>query len=57
VNGGPAFSVQIDSANNLPSRVALGYLQADVQVKYMSVVFDFLVNLEGGQSVVITPKQ
>lgn len=57
VNGGPAFSVQIDKNNNTDSRVALGYLQADVQVKYLSVVFDFLINLEGGQSVQIQLKQ
>jgi hypothetical protein len=57
VNGGPAFSVQIDKNNNPDSRVALGYLQADVQVKYLSVVFDFLINLEGGQSVVIQTRQ
>lgn len=56
VNGGPAFSVQIDANNNPDSRVALGYLQADVQVKYLSVVFDFLINLEAGQSVVIQAK-
>lgn len=56
VNGGPAFSVQIDKNNNPDSRVALGYLQADVQVKYLSVIFDFLINLEAGQSVVIQTK-
>ncbi|TDR80004.1 phage tail protein [Paludibacterium purpuratum] len=53
-NGGPAFSVQIDKQNNPDSRVALGYMQADVQVKYLSVVRYFLINLEGGQSVSIT---
>ena len=53
-NGGPAFSVQIDKSNNPDSRVALGYMQADVQVKYLSVVRYFLINLEGGQSVSIT---
>lgn len=51
VNGGPAFSVEIDKANNPDSRVALGYMQADVQVKYLSIVWFFLVNLEGGQTV------
>ena len=56
VNGGPAFAVQIDKNNNPDSRVALGYLQADVQVKFFSVVFDFLINLEGGQSVSIQTK-
>jgi uncharacterized protein len=53
VNGGPAYAVQLDAANNPDSRVALGYMQADVQVKYLSVIFDFIVNLEGGQSVSI----
>jgi len=51
VNGGPAFSVVLDQTNNPDSRVALGYMQADVQVKYLSIVWFFLVNLEGGQSV------
>lgn len=50
-NGGPAFSVQINAQNNPDSRVALGYMQADVQVKYLSVVRYFLINLEAGQSV------
>lgn len=53
VNGGQAFNVQLDASNNPDSRVALGYMQADVSVKYLSVIFDFIVNLEGGQSVVI----
>lgn len=53
VNGGPAFSVQIDASNNPDSRVALGYMQADVQVKYLSVIRYFLVNLEAGQSVTV----
>lgn len=53
VNGGPAFSVQIDKQNNPDSRVALGYMQADVQVKYLSVIRYFLVNLEAGQSVTV----
>lgn len=53
VNGGPAFSVQLNAANNPDDRVALGYMQADVQVKYLSVIRYFLVNLEAGQSVSI----
>jgi uncharacterized protein len=51
VNGGPAFSVEIDAANNPDSQVALGYMVANVQVKYLSIVWFFLVNLEGGQTV------
>ena len=51
VNGGPAFSVKIDKSNNPDSQVALGYMVADVQVKYLSIVWFFVINLEGGQSV------
>jgi phage tail sheath protein FI len=54
VNGAPAYSVVLDGSNNPQSRVALGYMQADVQVTYLSVVEKFLVNLQGGQSVVVT---
>jgi uncharacterized protein len=53
VNGGPAYSVEIDAANNPASRVALGYMQANVQVKYLSIIWFFLVNLEGGQTVTV----
>lgn len=53
-NGGPAFAVRLDATNNPDSRVALGYMTADVQVKYLNVVRYFLVNLEGGGSVSIS---
>ncbi|KAJ9430437.1 phage tail protein [Pantoea sp. YR343] len=53
-NGGPAFSVRLDATNNPDSRVALGYMMADVQVKYLNVVRYFLVNMEGGGSVAIS---
>ncbi|QAU22593.1 phage tail protein [Dyella sp. M7H15-1] len=49
-----SFSVQCDLNNNPPSRIAAGYLQADVAVKYLSVVEKFLVNLQGGQTVSVT---
>ncbi len=52
-NGGAAFSVQIDASNNPGSRVALGYMQADVKVKYLSIIEKFLINVEGGTSVQI----
>jgi uncharacterized protein len=51
VNGGPSFSVQIDAANNPMPRVALGYMQADVKVIYLSIIEKFLINVEAGQSV------
>ena len=51
--GSTPYSVQIDDNNNIPSRVALGYMQADVKVQYLSVIEKFLINVEGGQSVLI----
>ncbi|GGH14859.1 hypothetical protein GCM10007036_14440 [Alsobacter metallidurans] len=53
-DGTTPFQTVLDSTNNLPSRVALGYMQADVKVQYLSVIEYFLVNLEGGQSVSIS---
>lgn len=53
VNGGPAYSVQLDAANNPSDRVAKGYQQADVKIKYLSVVEKFLVNVEGSTATVI----
>jgi len=50
----PPFSVQMNNANNPQSRVALGYLQADVRVTYLSVITKLLLNVEGGQSVRVT---
>jgi hypothetical protein len=52
--GSQPYSVQLDSANNPAGRVALGFMQADVKVQYLSVVEKFLVNMEGGQSVTIS---
>lgn len=52
-DGSIPYQTVIDDSNNIPSRVALGYLQADVKVVYLSIVEYFLVNLEGGQSVTI----
>ncbi len=49
-------SVQCDLNNNPPSRISLGYMQADVMVRYMSVVEKFIINVTGGQSVQIASK-
>jgi hypothetical protein len=51
------FKVVLDDSNNPPTRVALGYQQADVQVRYLSVIEFFIINLQGGQSVEITKVQ
>jgi hypothetical protein len=45
------FSVQLNAANNPASRVALGYMQVDVRITYLSVITVLLINVEGGQSV------
>lgn len=55
VNGGPAFSVQINADNNPSDQVALGYMFGYVKVVYLSIVKFFVINLEGGQTVTITP--
>ena len=47
------FQCICDNSNNPAQRIALGYMQADVQVVYLSVVEYFIVNLQGGQSVTI----
>ncbi|TXD58864.1 phage tail protein [Ralstonia sp. TCR112] len=51
------FTVQCDLNNNPPSRIALGYLQADVRVRYLAVAEKILINQEGGQSVTISRQQ
>lgn len=48
------FAVILDKSNNPDNRIALGYLQADVKVRYLSVIEKFIVNLEAGQSVIVT---
>lgn len=53
----PGWSVQINAANNPFSQVALGYMQATVMVTYLSIVRYFLVSIEGGQTVTVTPVQ
>jgi uncharacterized protein len=55
--GGTAYKVTLDSSNNPPARVALGYEQADIQVTYLNVVEKFLVNFQGGGSVQIASNQ
>ncbi|MHB8354987.1 MAG: phage tail protein, partial [Burkholderiales bacterium] len=51
---GHGYKVTLDATNNSNSRVATGYMQADIQVIYLSIVRFFIANLEGGQSVSIT---
>lgn len=48
------YSVVCDITNNPLSRTGLGYVQADVQVRYQAINKKFIINLEGGQTVTIT---
>jgi uncharacterized protein len=51
--GGTAYKVNLPGAQSSPARIALGYEDCDVFVTYLSVVEKFLVNFQGGQSVVL----
>jgi hypothetical protein len=48
------FAVVCDATNNPFTRTALGYVQADVQVQYQAINEKFIVNVQGGQSVVVS---
>jgi hypothetical protein len=52
-DGSLPYSVICDLSNNPPSRTALGYCQADVQIRYQAINEKFIVNMEGGQTVTI----
>ncbi len=52
-NGLP-FAVVCDESNNPQSRTALGYVQADVQVRYQAINEKFIVNVQGGQTVQVS---
>jgi uncharacterized protein len=47
------YTVVIDNTNNAAQAVANGYMTANVTVKYLSIVFYFVINLQGGQTVVV----
>lgn len=53
-NGELPYSVVCDSSNNPQSRTALGYVQADVAVRYQGINEKFIVNLQGGASVTVS---
>lgn len=55
-DGGNPWSVICDigpRTNNPPERVKLGFLQADVQIQYQAINEKFIINVEGGQTVVV----
>ncbi len=47
------FSVICDASNNPPSQTSLGFVQCNVQVQYQGINEKFIVNVEGGQTVVV----
>ena len=54
VDGSTPFSVVCDVSNNPDSRLSLGYVQADVQVKYQPINKEFFINLLAGQTVEVS---
>jgi len=54
VDGSLPYAVVCDQSNNPQTRTSLGYVQADVQVRYQGINEKFIVNLQGGQSVTVT---
>lgn len=55
IDGSLPYAVVCDASNNPSTRTALGYVQADVQVRYQGINEKFIVNLQGGQSVTVSP--
>ena len=53
-DGSLPFSVVCDITNNPMNRTALDYVQADVNVQYMGITKYFIINLQGGQTVVVS---
>ena len=54
IDGSLPYAVVCDASNNPQARTTLGYVQADVQVRYQGINEKFIVNLQGGQSVTIS---
>ena len=49
-----AWKVILDATNNPQTRTGIGYMQADVMVQYLSIIRYFLINMQNGQTVVIS---
>ena len=57
IDGTIPYSVISDSSNNPQTRTALGYVQADVAVRYQGINEKFIVNLQGGTGVSVSSTQ
>jgi phage tail sheath protein FI len=53
LDGSAPYSVICDASNNPLSMTSLGFVQSDAQVQYQSINEKFIVNVEGGQTVVV----
>ncbi len=53
LDGAPPYSVICDASNNPFARTNLGFVQSDAQVQFQSINEKFIVNVEGGQTVVV----
>jgi phage tail sheath protein FI len=53
IDGSLPFAVICDISNNPPSRTGLGYVQSDAQVQFQGINEKFIVNVEGGQTVIV----
>jgi hypothetical protein len=53
-DGSLPFSVVCDTSNNPQARQALGYVQSDATIRYQGINEKFIVNMQGGASVVVT---
>jgi phage tail sheath protein FI len=52
--GGLPYSVTCNTSNNPQTRTALGYVQCDVSAQYQGINEQFIVNIQGGSSVVVS---
>jgi phage tail sheath protein FI len=52
-DGTVPYSVICDTTNNPLARTSLGFVQSDAQVQFQSINEKFIVNVEGGQTVVV----
>jgi len=53
LDGSTPYSVICDASNNPQSMTSLGFVQSNAQVQFQSINEKFIVNVEGGQTVVV----
>jgi phage tail sheath protein FI len=53
LDGSTPYSVICDASNNPQSRTSLGFVQSDAQIQFQGINEKFIVNVEGGQTVVV----